>query len=330
MALSDVGSNFDISALHINQALTTMSVGYENAEFVAEQVAPIVPTDKLSDEYWQFGFEKFNVVNDAYQPGTSLGEIGWSATASTFNCKGHGVRGWYPSVAPSAADAVIDLDVETTEDASQAVLLVQEINLLNALLGSGMQVTDVSTSPNVGNLQYSQFDNNDFDPVTFLDNLKEVIARSIGKKPNSLLLGREAFRGLRNNINVTKRVSTGTVALEVAPNKIPSIGNLSELLEIPNIIVAEAMYNTALPGATPSLSYIWSNYAMLFYKEPQPGRRKVSLAYTFRWNAGSAGQFVQKWYDQDKKRQCIDVQKFYAQQMIATGAGIMLKNTTQS
>jgi hypothetical protein len=156
-----------------------------------------------------------------------------------------------------------------------------------------------------------------------------VIATNIGKEPNSLLIGRKAYRGLRNNYNLMRRVATGGKTIDLANAKPLSVEQLQEQLDIPNIIVGRGMYNTAKLGATAALSYIWGNYAVLFYGEPTPGRRKVSLAYTFRWNAGSAGQMVQKWYDQDKKRQVIDVMKFYVQQMVAPSAGVLLSNTTQ-
>lgn len=332
VSMSEVGANLDYSALHIQQALTNMSVGYENAAFVAEQVAPVIPTDFPSDKYWQFGLEKFNLYQDDYVPGATPGEIAWSLTPQTFTTEGHGIRGWYPSIAPSAADAVVDLDVETTENVGEAIGLVEEVSLLNTLLAS-LTVTDLSAAGGP-----YQFDNPDNDPVTWFDLQKETIATAIGKKPNALLLGRKAFRGLRNNPNLLKRVVFGTT-VNLQPRDMLSPQDIGAKLDIPEVIVGEAMYNTAALGKTAALSYIWSDYALLFYKEPTPGRRKISLAYTFRWNfnstrnqtlmaaGGQGGQFIQKWYDQDKKRQVIDAQKFYTQQIISSGAGLMWKNT---
>ncbi len=333
VALSETGANFDYSALHIQQALTQMSVGYENGQFIAENIYPVIPSDFPSDDYWQFGLEKFNVYNDAYTPGTTMGELMWSANPATFTCRGHGIRGWYPAIAPSAADQVIDLDVETTENVSEAIDLVQEVQLLNTLI-TALNPVDLSAN---GGAQ--QFDNNDFDPVTFIDQQKEVIAAQIGKTPNTLVLGRKAYRGLRNNYNLLKRVSTGGVTIDVGPKDMLKAADLAQKFDLKEVIVGEAMYNTAPLGSAPTLQYVWSDYALLFYKEPTPGRRKVSLGYTFRWNfnstrnqtlqaaGGQGGQIVQKWYDQDKKRQVIDGQKFYAQQTIAAGAGLMWKNT---
>ncbi|MDE2097855.1 MAG: hypothetical protein KGL39_11450 [Patescibacteria group bacterium] len=332
IALSEPGANFDYAALHIQQALTNMSVGYENGAFVAEQVAPVIPTDFPSDKYWQFALEKFDVYQDDYVPGTTMGELGWSLSSQSFTCNGHGIRGWYPSIAPSAADAVVDLDIETTENVGEAIALVEEVSLLNTLLAN-LTVTDLSASGGP-----YQFDNPDNDPVTWFDLQKETIAAAIGKKPNALLLGRKAFRGLRNNPNLLKRFVMGTT-VNVMPGDMLSAKDLAAKLDLDEVIVGEAMYNTAALGKTPSLSYIWSDYAVLFFKEATPGRRKVSLAYTFRWNfnstrnqglitaGGPAGLFIQKWYDQNRQRQVIDGQKFYTQQIIASGAGLMWKNT---
>lgn len=307
----------DVTALHVPTALTNISVGYENAEFVAERVSPTVPVDKPSDKYYVFGKEKFRRYDDNYTPGTTPGEIGWGLSSTAYTCSGHAVRGWYPAQAPSAADVVIDLDVETTENVADARLLAKEMNLRDMLV-TGLAPTDLSGTGG----QY-QFDNPDFDPVPWFQQQGLTVAKQVGKMPNTLLLGVQAWTALRNNPNLLKHIAVGPTTLDVAPRGPVSVQDVQTKLEIPEIIVGAAMYDTATLGQAASLDFIWGKYALLFYKSPTVGRRKVSLTYTFRWNVGIQGQIVNKWYDQNKYRQVIDGQEFYAQAIVAAGAGLM-------
>jgi hypothetical protein len=328
LAASENFSNLDISALHVNQALTNLSIAFTNAEFLAETVAPVIPSDKPSNDYFQYGMERFRRRDTNRAPGARPEETGWSIAPHPFVCRGHSIRGWYPWEAPAAADPAIDLDVDTTEIATDQVLLDQECLLVDALKAA-LTPTDLSQTP-----QY-QFDNPDCDPMAFIDLRKETIAKQIGRVPKSLLLGRPAYRAVRSNPNVIKRVF-GTTA---PTNPLITPQMLAEKFELNEVLVAEAMYDTAAEGQSPALDYIWGDLALLFWRDPGAGRRKVNLVSTFLWDIALPAApgddaekltnwIVEKWYDKNLKRMNIDCTKYYVQQIIAAGAGILFENTS--
>ena len=310
LRLSD--ASIDVGQLHIDYTLTNVSVAYMNEAFIAESVAPVVPVNLKSNKYWVYGKERFRRKVTSREPGSSPRETGWSLSTDSYFCQGHSLRGWYPWEGPSAADGAIDLDIDTTENTTEQVLLAQEMDLVDTLSGG---LTNVDLSNDSGNFQ---FDNPDVDPIAYLDKKKETIQKAIGKKPNAIAIGQPAFRGLRNNKNVIYRVF-GTTA---PTNPLITPQMMAEKLDVAEVLVGEAMYDTVNEGQTSSLDYIWGQVMCLFYKEPQPGRRKVSLAYHFLWNVGNAGRIVEKWYDQDRKRWVIDVNKYRDQKIVASGAGL--------
>jgi hypothetical protein len=316
--LTEAEANVDIGTLHVPQAITNMSVGYKNDQMIAEEIAPVVPATKLSDVYYVFGKEKFRSYDDNYIPGVTPGEIGWSLATAPYTLSGHAVRGWYPSMAPSLADEVVDLDPETTINVSDAIQLREELNLKTALVAALSPTSMLAAGVN--------FDNPAFDPIPWFDEQKEVIARQIGIEPNSVAMGRPAWRGLRNNQNFLKHIATGNLSFNVLPGSQISIAQAAEKLELENFVVGKGMYDTAPLGETANLQYIWDQYVLIYYKPPAPGRRTVALAYTFLFTGGVQGQMLTKWFDQDKYRQVIDGRKFYGQQVIAAGAGLMFSN----
>jgi hypothetical protein len=318
VALNDVST--DVGALHIDQALTNVSVAYQNAAFIAEQVAPVIPVNMKSNKYWAYGMERFRRRMTSREPGSAPRESGWSLSTDSYFCQGHAWRGWYPWEAPANADPVLDLDIDETETATDIVLLAQECDLVDTLT-NGLVSTDLASVP--GNYQV---DNPDMDPILYFDKAKEVIAKLIGRKPNGMAMGRPALRGLRSNPNVVRRVYGTTAPTD--PLIKPEM--LAEKLDLDEVLVGEAMYDTATEGEATSLDYIWGNNILLYYKDPNPGRRKVSLAYHFLWNVGNAGRIVEKWYDQDRKRFVIDVTKYRDQKIVSAGAGLLFTNTLQN
>lgn len=317
--LSETDAIIDVGAMHIPQALTNMSVGYTNEDFIAELIAPVVPVEKLTDYYYVFGKEKFFPYDDSYQAGDTPGEIGWGWTKAQFTCTGHAVRGWYPTMAPSAADAVVDLDPETTLNVTEAIQLRKELNLKAKLIAALAPASMLAAGVN--------FDNPAFDPVAWIDEQKETIQRACGKMPNSIAMGRPAWRALRSNPNFLKHIAVGSLSLDIDPGRMIQPAQAAEKLEVKEVLVGDCMYSTAATLAdTPVLQYIWDQYVLLYYKAPAPGRRIVTLASTFKFTGGVAGRLMQKWYDQNKYRQVIDGFEFYDQEAIVPGAGAMWSN----
>jgi hypothetical protein len=324
LVASESFGNLDLSQTHINYALTNLSIAYTNAAFLAETVAPVVPTDKQSNKYFVYGFERFRRRQDLRSPGARPKETGWTVSSNTYYADGHMIRGWYPWEGPANADPAIDLDVDTTEVTTDQVLLAQECNLVDLLKANCLSY-DLSTAVFGGTAGQYQFDNANTDPIAFFDVQKESVAKAIGRQPNTLLFGRPGWRAFRNNPNVLKHIYGTTV---LAPDKQITPEMASEKLEIPTVLIAEAMYDTVPEGEAHALDYIWGDLALLFYRDPGAGRRKLNLATTFLWNTGVMGRIVEKWYDQDQKRWNIDVSKFYSQTLTASGAGILYKNTS--
>ena len=316
------GENFaqmDLSQLHVDYTLSNVSFAYTNAQFLAETVAPVVPSDRQSNKYFVYGKERFRRRQDLRSPGARPKETGWSVSSNPYYADGHMIRGWYPWEAPQNADPALDLDIDTTEVTTDQVLLAQECNLVD-LLKASLTTVDLSAA---GGQYY--LDNTDNDPIAYFDLQKETVAKQIGRQPNTILFGRPAWRAFRNNPSVLKHIYGTTV---LAPDKQITPEMASEKLEIPTVLIAEAMYDTVPEGEAHALDYIWGDLVLLFYRDPGAGRRKLNLATTFLWNTGVMGRIVEKWYDQDQKRWNVDVSKYYSQTLTASGAGILYKNTS--
>jgi hypothetical protein len=304
----------DVSQLHIEKALTNVSISYQNAEFVAERVFPELPVDNQSDKYYVFGKERFRALDDKRRPGGTFSEIKWGLSNDSYYCEGHGLRDLIPIEARSNADPAVDLDITSTETLTDQILLAREVSLV-AALAAGLTPVDLTAAG-------TPFDSDAADPVKIIDQRKETIATAIGRRPNCLLLSRPVLRGVRNNANIVGRV-TGAAQLA---DTLVTVEQLKTLFEVDDLIVADAVKLTSADGQADTMDFIWGKYALLFYRPPSIGRRVVALGAHFRWSIGQQGALVEKWWDQNRKADVIDAYRYYDQKIIAPTAGTLFSN----
>lgn len=317
----------DAGRLHIDIALTNISLMYQNAAMVSESVFPVVPVGKQSDKYWVYGVDNLRAQDDERRPGALSNEIDWNLSTAPFYCDGHALSKYIPDEERENADAGLDLDIDTTLQLTAKIFLNREVNAVAALQAA---LTPVDLS-----LGAFQFDNAANDPVAYIDKQKEVIQSLTGQLPNSMLFSRPAWRAFRNNPNVLKHVF-GTTILGLG--KQITTQQAADILEVDNVIVGAAMQVTSPEGITPiTTSYVWGQFgatngalAMLYYAPPSPGLRQLALGYQFTWATGRMGSLVYKDRAEKRHSDWTEVHRYYCLQIIAAAAAVLFKNCTGS
>jgi hypothetical protein len=315
--------------LHIDSALTNVSVMYRNADFVGDMVFPVLPVGKQSDKYFVYGPDNLRPQDDTRRPGGESNEIDWSLSNAPYYCDGHALSQYIPDEDRENADAAIDLDTDTTIQLTDKIFLNREINIVNAIT-SGLTAVDLSAST----YEYA-FDNAANDPSAYIDQKKETVASVVGKEPNRVLFSRPAWRAYRNNPQVLKHIfGTSTVGT----GQQITTSQAAEVLEVEQVIVARAIQATSAEGISPvTTQYVWGQYgatngalALLYYCPPSPGLKTISLGYNFTWNTGRLGSLVYKDRAEKRHSDWVEVMRYYSPQIVAAGAGVLFKNCTQS
>lgn len=308
----------DANQLHVDQALSNVSVSFRNGAMVADRVFPEVPVAKQSDKYHVYSKHKFRADDDLRRPGSQAKEIDWKLSQDPFYCDGHALRAVVPDEWRANADSAISLDVDTTEQLTDKILLAREVNLV-ATLVAGM------TGSSLVDLNAIKWDADANDPIKKVDADKETIMKAIGQRPNVLLLSRETFRGVRSNAKVTGRV-TGATSVK---DQTVTAQQLADAFEVEEVLIADAVKLTSKEGQADTMDFVWGKRALLFYRPPSAGLRTVALGYHFMWNAGIAGvgaSGVKRIRDEKRSSDLIEVHKYYDQKIVAAGAGILYIN----
>lgn len=271
--------------VHVNAPLTNISVAFiQNAsDFIASKVFPNIPVAKQSDRYYVYNRGDFNRDEmDLRAPGTESAGSGYSLdNTPTYFADRYSVHKDIPDEVRANADAALNPDREATVFVTSKALIKREKLFVGKYFKTGVWGTDITgVSSGPSGAQVLQWNDAASDPIKNVRDAKRTIRQSTGFEPNKLVLGRAVYDALVDHPDIIDRVKYGQTA--GAPAK-GTLNALATLFEIDEILVMNAIENTAKEGQTASHSFIGGKHAMLCHSATAPGLMTPTAGYTFSW-----------------------------------------------
>ena len=275
------------SQVHVDAILTNISVAYlQRAEnFIADKVFPVVPVDKQSDKY--FVYDKNDWLRDEAQvraDGTESVGSGYNITTATYYADVYAIHKDIGDQTRANADAPINVDREAAEFVTHRLLTRREIQFVNDFMTTSKWATDVTgvaASPTTGQtIQWSDYTNSD--PIEDIERGKAGILSVTGLEANTLVLGYDVFRALKNHPDLVDRIkytSSQTITEDM----------LARMFDIDRVLVSKSIKATNKEGATGAYSFTTGKTALLAHVAPNPGILTPSAGYTFSWTGVSQG-----------------------------------------
>lgn len=153
-----------------------------------------------------------------------------------------------------------------------------------------MEITGVAGAPNEANDEFLQWGDAASNPISDVEDWKERIRAATGMEPNTLVLGANVRKRLKNHpdfIERTKYTSSAAITNAI----------MAALFEVENVRVARALYNAAaerMPDDDKGgrdLRYIVDpNAVLLAYIDPNPTIDSPTAIANFAWTGLVPGQ----------------------------------------
>lgn len=314
-------------SVHVNQLLSNVSVAYlqKPSSFVASRVFPTVNVSKQSDKYLIVDRGEFN-RDDMMLRADASESAGGSFTYSddTYYAK---VWAYHKDIGDQTRaneDAPFQLDRLTTEFLTHKALIKKEKNFASNYLTTGVWTNNragVSTGESAGTTfrHFSDYANSD--PIQVIRDEAIVQQQLTGFRPNTLVAGRQVIEALINHPDIVDRIKYGT------KNNLAqaTLSDLAALLELNDILIMDAIENTAAKGATASHSFIGGKKMLLLYVTPTPGQMIPTAGYTFAWSGftGQAGMGtrVKKFRMEHLEADRIEIEMAFDQKVVSADMG---------
>jgi len=275
------------SQVHVDAILTNISVAYmQRAEnFIADKVFPIVPVDKQSDKY--FTYTKNDWLRDEAQvrtDGTESVGSGYNITTDNYYADVYAIHKDVGDQTRANADAPINVDREAAEFVTHRLLTRREIQFNTDFMKTGVwanDVTGVAASASSGQtIQWSDYTNSD--PIEDIEEGKADILSVTGLEANTLVLGYDVFRSLKNHPDLVDRIkytSSQTITEDM----------IARMFDIERVMVSKSIKATNAEGASQAYAFTTGKTALLAHVAPNPGVLTPSAGYTFSWTGVSQG-----------------------------------------
>lgn len=290
-----------VSDVHIPAALPNYAAGYRNAPPMADIVSPVLPVDKLTNNF--FTFDKNDAFQRAYPSlggvsGGAVPEISPRLSNAQYSCIERALGGRVSPQVEGNADAPLRIMQATIKRVMNAMLLEREFRTQSLL-----RATANWNSGNVATILAA----NKWNGGAGSDPLADIHARieaSFSEGVTGMLMSEKVFHAFQRNPAV--RAYYGYKDRDAA---VPTASDYKAILQLPSIYVSKMKFiNTS-----GSLDYIWGGDVVLFRQPdqmPPTTQDDVATSYTFRWNAAnlaeagikdgvaSGGFIVRQFYEQ--------------------------------
>lgn len=299
--------------LHVDQNLTGMAINYRPTGMIADQIFPIIPVDKETDQYPVFNqAEAFAIESTIRSRSAMAQKVTRSVSSDNYSAKNYALGHDMPVEDWVNMDAAYAFELQV--GASQYLIDKLWLDWDRRILSRIGSASNVST----GFLPASSWTGANGDPVSQIFQVIEQVQGTTAYRPNKLIFGWRAMNLFRRNLQVRNFLlgtnnGGGTVSEE----------QVAGIFDVEKVMIARAFYNTAGEGRALSLANTFPADAVLAYYCPSaPSRFVPSFAYTFRWQApGLPAPLAVERHPYDSKRKCQTLEVgFYQDEKITSSA----------
>ena len=343
-------------AVHISRDLTDVAMVYtqEQTAFVADRVFPVVTVDKKFDQYYIWG-DRQNIHGEVgpRAPGARARRMDMTLSKDAYHCEERALASDIPWAVIMNADMAVDPRAMRTVALAQQALLDKETELANLVLkvddpgatwtlsvkGATAATAKFESAPAVfdptdaANNTVGFWDDDASEPIKLIRNLKtEVQLRGL-RRPNKLYLTRKVFDVLIDHPDFLSRINQGQTPGGPA---VVNAMTLAAVLEMDELLISDAVQDTADEGVAANRSFIGGDNALLLYSPMMglPSREVPSAGYTFHWNAYGegvggaemAGFTMTEYPTLDRKIITVEIDASYDQKITGTSLAVKLNN----
>lgn len=335
-----------VGQVHIDQALTAISVQYRNSVYVADSVFPIAPVGKRSDKYFLYRREDFlsasplgasGVPLSLRRPGAEAAEVDYAVSTATYFAEEYAYRGIVTDAEAAASDNPLQPDTDQTIQLTERLMLDNEV-MVAAIAGKRANYPAAHKAALTGGgsgTSWAQYASANSNPLNDIKNGKVAVIKAIGREANAMVLTVDAARTLADAPQIRDLVKY-THADALTTSGLPKVVRGLTVLE------GAAQRNTAAEGAAYTGGNVWqaddgTAMALIFHRQVTPSLRSVSFGYTFEAPddaTGTRGFSVRRWRDEKRKGTLIECAFLRDWRLIAVDAnglaigGYLLTNVT--
>jgi hypothetical protein len=277
---------------HVSAALSDFASSYVNAQFIADEVSPVLIVEKEADSFWKRSrIDQATIVNDRVGARSAINEINYEVEEATYNTIGRGLKHPIPESLRLNADPALNVQQIGTATVMQYIKLAREDRVATLLMTAGNWA-----SGNTGAAGAVWTDDVDGAPIDDMHTALEAIPFN-GEDVRVLGVCSDL---VWNDLSIHPQVMSLRGGGNTSGGPVTS-DELAKFLGIDGFCVSKVHKNTANLGVTASYSRVWGTNTFAFVVVPKQlmSTEQMAFSVTFRANlpGSSQGMRARQWHD---------------------------------
>lgn len=295
--------------VHVSRPLTQFSIAYRNGNYIAEEVAPIVPVQKKNDLYFIFPKQAwFRNRSKPRAPGTRFPRGDYPLITGSYVCVNDAFSKEITDEERDNADQPLRLDVNATQFVTDALLMGLENRVAN-LISTSTNWASASAATNAWTSDTS-------DPYANIDTLIDGVVTQIGQMPNVAVMSWKTWKAAKNNAALLDRIKY------TRPGGQVQVQDFMNWFGFEKVLIGRAIVDSAQEGQSASHSFIWGNDFWCGYVTPNPSLEEPTALYTLQWGNREISRYR---YDEEHV-DLVAAQWFTDEVVTASDAGAIYAN----
>jgi len=262
------------SDVHVDRALTDISIDFAQTDdvWIADKVFPVVPVNFQSNMFTTYSRADFNRSEARRRaPATESAGSGYGLTRDLYFCDVFAVHKDIADEERSNSDAELRPDEDATRFLMSQCMILRDVTWAESYFITGVWAGE--------NTPGTLWDAVGSTPIA--DIRAEIINRqaATGRKPNVLVLSPRVWAVLQDHPDFVTRINAGQTSGIATVSR----AHLAAVLELEEVLVAEAVQNSAAEGLAEASDFIVGDNALLVHRARNPGLAVPSAGYTFAW-----------------------------------------------
>lgn len=294
------------SQIHVDQLLSNVSVRYKPNGLAASEVFPFVPVKKDSDLY-RIYTQNFRIPETKRANKGLANEHQMEVTTAAYSLEKHALKDYVGDDEAANYD-LTDLRTDVTEELTEKIYLRMEKSVADL-----MTTTAWSLNVSLATAALWTADTTVSNPIPVMDTAATTVLNNGGMAPNCAVMPRAVYVAAKNHQSVLDRVK------HTSKDMTPEI--LSALFGLEKLYVPTASQDTAHQGVASSISSLWGNHVLSYYKPASPGPKQPSAGYIFKMSTPE----VRRWRVEERKAEAVEVEIQYQAKPVSTLSAYLIK-----
>lgn len=260
-------------ALHIDRALSTLSVQYRNESMIWREILPVIGVGLRSDKYFKYAKENaYRLADDKIGPKSLANEISLDVSTDNYSVKDHALSDWLPQETIDNADTPLSPAIDVNDNLNMLLDVAQEKRASDLVFAAATYPTGNKVTLS-GTGQWGQSADAPISDV-------QTAIETCFMRANTLVFGVDAWLVFRRLPEVLDAVKSST-RQQGTPGGLATAPEVAALFEVDRILVGRSRYRGSKEGQTATFERLWGKHMAALHVVQNPGIRSITFGGTF-------------------------------------------------